>query len=126
RGDPPVNHLRRDLAPISSAAWDEIDEEARRSLRSLLAGRQSVDFTGPLGWDRAAVATGRVEPVEGSPGGGVRAQRRQVQPLLEPRAEFTLSRAELDAIDRGADDADLDPVVDAARPIALAEDGMVF
>lgn len=120
-----MTHLRRQLAPISDAAWSEIDEEATRALENFLAGRHVVDFTGPLGWDADSVSTGRVEPVEGGLD-DVRAMRRTVQPLLELRAELRLSRAELDAIDRGAEDADLDPVVDAARRIALAEDRMIF
>lgn len=123
-----MNHLRRELAPISDAAWAEIDDEARRALPSFLAGRQIVDFTGPLGWDHAAVPTGRTELLPASPGGSeaVRAARRTVQPLVELRVELTLSRDELDAIDRGAADADLGAVVEAARKIARAEDTMIF
>lgn len=121
-----MNHLRRQLAPISEAAWDEIDEEAGGALRSFLAGRHLVDFRGPLGWDTASVSTGRAETVETALGDSVRTARRTVQPLLELRTEFQLSLAELDAIDRGAEDADLDPVVDAAKRIALAEDRLIF
>ena len=39
---------------------------------------------------------------------------------------FELSRAELEAIERGAKDFDTDPVIDAARAIAIAEDRAVF
>lgn len=121
-----MNHLRRELAPISDAAWSEIDEEAARALSNFLAGRQIVDFSGPLGWDAACVTSGRTDPVESEPFEGITAARRRVQPLLELRAEFTLSLRELDAIERGAEDADLDPVVDAARSIARAEDRLIF
>jgi uncharacterized linocin/CFP29 family protein len=34
-----MNHLLRELAPIPSAAWPEIDEEARRTLKVMLAAR---------------------------------------------------------------------------------------
>ena len=51
---------------------------------------------------------------------------RRVQPLVELRTLFTLERAEIDAVERGAPDADWDPVVDAARRAALAEDRVVF
>jgi uncharacterized linocin/CFP29 family protein len=51
---------------------------------------------------------------------------RKVQPLVEFRAAFELPRSELDAIARGAKDADLQPVLDAARAIAIAEDHAVF
>ena len=49
-----------------------------------------------------------------------------MQPFVELRTPFTLDRAEIDAVDRGAPDADWDPVVDAARRAALAEDRLVF
>jgi uncharacterized linocin/CFP29 family protein len=54
------------------------------------------------------------------------ARVRDVQPLVEFRKSFELSRSELDAIPRGAQDADLRPVVDAARCAALAEDRAIF
>ena len=120
-----MNHLLRELAPITDDAWSEIDDEAARALKNFLTGRRLVDFEGPLGWDAAAVTTGRREPVE-IPVGNVYSAARQSKPLVELRAEFTLSREELDAIERGAKDADLDPVVDAARRIALAEDTLVI
>jgi len=120
-----VNHLRRDLAPISDAAWEEIDSEAKRSLTNFLAARRLVDFDGPLGWTTTCVATGRTNPIDDL-GAGVTASARRARPLVELRVPFVLSRAELDAVDRGARDVDLDPVIDAARHIALAEDTLVF
>jgi uncharacterized linocin/CFP29 family protein len=59
-------------------------------------------------------------------GGSVQARTRVVQPMVELRTTFELSRADLEAIDRGACDVDLDAVVDAAKSAALAEDEMVF
>jgi len=50
-----VNNLKRELAPISTAAWKEIDAEASRVLKLKLAGRKLVDFDGPLGPAAAAV-----------------------------------------------------------------------
>ena len=44
------NHLFRDRAPITEAGWEEIEKEAKRTLRGMLAGRRVVDFRGPLGW----------------------------------------------------------------------------
>jgi len=41
--------LKRSLAPIFPAAWDEIDEQAKTVLKGVLAGRKVVDVTGPLG-----------------------------------------------------------------------------
>jgi uncharacterized linocin/CFP29 family protein len=121
-----MNHLRRELAPIGTRAWQEIDGEARRTLKAHLAARRLVDFEGPLGWQASAVNLGRSEPVKAAPGDGVAARLRQVQPLVELSAEFELSLEELENIERGSKDHDLDPVRQAARAIADAEDHAVF
>jgi len=121
-----VNHLFRDLAPISSAAWAEVDVEAKRSLENFLAARRLVDFSGPHGWAESAIALGSIEALAKGPSDGVDGARRAVQPYVELRTTFTLERAELDAIERGHTSPDLDPVVDAARRIALAEDTAVL
>ena len=121
-----MNHLLRSKAPISDTAWGEIDSEATTSLKELLAARRIVDVSGPHGWAYSSEPTGRIVDVEPPNGLEVRARMRQVQPLLELRTPFTLDRSELDAIDRGACDADLDPVRFAARRAAMAEDRAVF
>ena len=43
-----MNNLHRELAPISDAAWADIEEETSRTLRCL-AGRRVVDVHGPGG-----------------------------------------------------------------------------
>jgi uncharacterized linocin/CFP29 family protein len=121
-----MNDLLRGLAPVSAAAWKAIDDEARQTLKRFLAARRLVDFHGPRGWDFSAVPVGRVRPLEQAPRPGVSAAARQVQPLVEFRADFTLGRAELEVVDRGGEDPDLDPVREAARAIAYAEDNAVF
>lgn len=121
-----MDDLRRELAPVPTAAWDEIDAEARSALEVALAARRLVDFVGPLGWAHSAVSLGRTEALRSGPGGNVQAARRTVLPLIECRVPFTLQRTELDATARGAKDADLEPVTKAAREMALAEDRAVF
>src|SRR3954471_10753064 len=106
-----MSHLHRHLAPISSEAWEEIEEEAKRTLKVTLAARKVVDFSGPKGWQKAAVGTGRVKELKTGPRAGVSAAQRQVLPLVELRAMFELSREELDAVDRGSKNPDLDPVI---------------
>jgi uncharacterized linocin/CFP29 family protein len=121
------NHLFRDKAPITEAGWVEIEKEAKRTLRTLLAARRVVDFRGPLGWDDSDVELGRADPIASPPNGkDVQARLRRIQPLVELRISFDVTRVELDAIDRGARDPNLDSVTAAAREIAIAEDRSVF
>ncbi|GAB4361743.1 MAG: family 1 encapsulin nanocompartment shell protein [Methylohalobius sp. ZOD2] len=121
-----MNDLRREFAPIVSEAWEAIDHEATATLKLILAGRKVVDFEGPSGWHTSAIGLGRVEVLTGRPYHGVEAGLRQVQPLVEFRAPFQLGRNELDTIARGAKDADLAPVKEAAWAMAIAEDRAVF
>jgi uncharacterized linocin/CFP29 family protein len=120
-----VSHLFREHAPITAAGWAAIEEEASETLRTYLAGRKLVDFSGPHGWERSAIDLGRIEEVAG-PSNDVSAALRCVQPLVELRTPMVVARAELDAIDRGSKSPDLDPVRDAARRLAQAEDQAVF
>ena len=121
-----MNHLFRELAPVSAAAWQQIEEEASRTLKTTLAARKLVDFSGPLGWDKAAVSLGRSEPLAAPPGSEAEARIRRVLALVELRVPFEMRRTELDAADRGAQDIDTEPVIQAARRIAIAEDRAVF
>ena len=120
-----MTHLHRELAPISDQAWAEIDKEASRTLRTFLAARRLMDFSGPHGWDYSADSLGRLERVPG-PVDGVEAGVRVVQPLVELRHCFSLPRTTVDDIDRGRPDPDLDRVIEAAKRAALAEDHMAF
>jgi uncharacterized linocin/CFP29 family protein len=121
-----VNDLHRGLAPIDDAAWRLIDDGARAVLKLNLAARRLVDFRGPLGWSAAAVASGSLAALPAGPLEGVDAALREAQPLLELRAPFRLARTAVDAVARGARDADLQPVIDAATRLARAEDRAVF
>ncbi len=118
--------LKRRHAPLTSEAWEQVDEEARRVLKLNLAGRKLVDFSGPHGWEHAGVNTGRLQPIEKGPLQGVSHAVRDVQPLVEMRAPVTMKIQELDYAARGAKDLDLDPVIDVAERIARAEDTAIF
>jgi uncharacterized linocin/CFP29 family protein len=61
-----------------------------------------------------------------TPGEGLTAVKRRVLPLVELRAAFAISRAELADADRGAEDVDFDALDDAARRLAVAENAAVF
>jgi uncharacterized linocin/CFP29 family protein len=120
-----MNNLHRDLAPITASAWSAIEQEATRTFKRHVAGRRVVDVSGPHGVDYSAVGLGRTAAID-SPDDGVQARQRLVAPLVELRAPFTLSREELDNVERGAADTDLDPVKAAAKKIAFAEDRAIF
>ena len=47
--NPSMNNLYRDLAPITEAAWDEIELEATRTFKRHIAGRRVVDVSEPGG-----------------------------------------------------------------------------
>jgi uncharacterized linocin/CFP29 family protein len=121
-----MNHLLREHAPISAEGWQQIEAEATGALKTLLAARRLVDFDGPLGWSAAAVATGRTEKLSAPLHKGVVSRRRLLLPLTEIRVPFEVSREELEAIGRGASDADLDTVRNAAHAAAIAEDRAIF
>ncbi|HET7053976.1 MAG TPA: family 1 encapsulin nanocompartment shell protein [Solirubrobacterales bacterium] len=121
-----MSHLLREHAPITERGWELLDSEARERLAPALAARRLVDFSGPFGWEHSATNLGRVEDVAGAPGEGVEAAQRRVLALVELRAPFSIARAELEAADRGAEDADLDSLDEAARQIAIAENAAVF
>jgi uncharacterized linocin/CFP29 family protein len=121
-----VSHLLREHAPITAEGWELLDSEARERLTPALAARRLVDFSGPHGWRHSATNLGRVRPLAEAPVDGVRGAQRQVLPLAELRAEVTLRRDELEAADRGAEDADLGPLDESAHRIAVAENAAVF
>jgi uncharacterized linocin/CFP29 family protein len=120
-----MNHLLRSYAPISDEGWSELDREVHERLLPGLAGRRLVDFSGPSGWEHSAVDLGRVTDID-APAAGLQAAQRRVLPLVELRAGFTVSRAELRDLDRGAVDLDFSSVDSAAKRTAEAENSAVF
>ena len=120
-----MNNLHRELAPISDAAWEQIEEEVTRTFKRHLAGRRAVDVSGPAGLALSAVGTGHLREIA-TPGDGVQARQREAKPLVELRVSFELDRQQIDDVERGANDADWEPAKIAARRLALAEDGAIF
>ncbi len=121
-----MNHLLRELAPISDSGWKLLDREAKDRLAPALGARRLVDFSGPHGWEHSATNLGRTAALKATPVDGVSALQRRVLPLVELRASFELPVAELRDADRGADDSDLGPLDAAAHRLAVAENVAVF
>lgn len=118
--------LKKELAPITPEAWQEIEDTARGVLTTNLGGRKLVDFDGPHGWTFAAINLGSVDLLDDEPVEGVHVGQRQVQRLVEVRVPFTLDLMVLDTIARGARAADLAPVEEAAERIARFENRAIF
>ncbi|WP_415971356.1 family 1 encapsulin nanocompartment shell protein [Rhodococcus sp. 077-4] len=120
-----MNNLHRELAPITAAAWAEIEEEATRTFSRHSAGRRVVDVADPAGSALDAVGTGHLAAIEPI-ADGVLTHARVSQPVVELRVPFTVSRSAVDDVERGARDSDWQPVKDAAEKIAFAEDRAIF
>jgi uncharacterized linocin/CFP29 family protein len=120
-----MNNLHRELAPISDAAWTEIEEETTRTLKRYLAGRRVVDVPTPGGVGLPAVGTGHLISIA-SPATDILARQREVKPLVELRVPFELTRDAIDDVERGSEDSDWQPAKDAAKLIAFAEDRAIF
>ena len=96
KGEDAMNHLLRQLAPISDAGWELLDDEARERLHGRAGGPPAGRLRRPA---RLAALGDQPRPHRGGrrrrrPMASARAQRR-VLPLVELRAEFSVSRAEL-------------------------------
>ena len=120
-----MNNLHRELAPVSDAAWSQIENEVARTFKRYVAGRRAVDVKPAAGTALSAVGTGHLHPIRASRE-GVKVRQRDVKALVELRVPFDLSRDAIDDVERGANDSDWQPAKDAARQIAFAEDGAVF
>ncbi|BBZ30409.1 bacteriocin [Mycolicibacterium madagascariense] len=120
-----MNDFYRDLAPVTKAAWREIEQEATRTFKRHIAGRRVVDVSDPGGPTAAAVGTGHLLDVA-APGDGIVAHLRESKPLVRLLEPFTIARVDIDDVERGSQDSDWDPVKAAAKKLAFAEDRAIF
>lgn len=116
--------FKKELAPIATEAWEEIEERAEEVIKATLSARKVLFVNGPLGLDKTSVSTGKLDIVNGKK--DVTTGLYQVQPLLESRVQFGLSRWELDNITRGAADVELGPLEEALRELALYEEDTIY
>lgn len=114
----------RELAPISSDAWEEMDERAEEVIKSHLSARKVVRVRGPMGIGVNVLSEGRLVNIREKQ--GVHFGTYHVLPLIEARVEFEMKRWELDNIARGARDVDYEPLEIAARSLALFEEDVVY
>jgi uncharacterized linocin/CFP29 family protein len=119
-----MDMLKRELAPLSSHVWEEIENRAAEILRSRLSARKVVHVEGPKGWNYTGVPEGRLDLVDDT--GDVKAGVYRVAPLSEARVRFNLNRWEMDNLNRGAKDIDLDSLDAAAEKIADFEENAIY
>jgi uncharacterized linocin/CFP29 family protein len=118
--------LRRELAPITDAAWTVIEDQARRSLTNSLSLRVVSDVSGPHGREFGAATRGRVTLPEAQPDSKAQVGVHRVQPLIEVRVPFQLDIWELDNAERGAQDIDLSALESACWDLVRFEEETVF
>lgn len=118
--------LRKELAPITAAAWKEIEEQIKKGLSNYLTARKFVDIDGPNGFDFGAVSTGRLTMPRNKTKEDVSYGIRSVLPLVEARKAFTLDQWELDNVDRGAMDIDLESLEKATKQMASFEETVIY
>ena len=95
-----MNNLHRELAPISDAAWAQIEEETSRTLKRYLAGRRVVDVQGPA----APPFRGRHRPPADDRGAERRHHRAAARGEAAGRAARSVraDRQAIDDVERGA------------------------
>jgi len=120
-----MDMLKRDLAPLSESAWNEIDKRAASILKTSLSARKAVKVVGPKGWDHTAISEGRLDILDAKEG-EVKSGIYKVQPLIEGRMSFSLNRWEMDNITRGAKDIDLSALDLAVKKIATFEENALY
>lgn len=118
-----MEFLKRELAPITGVAWEEIDKRAKLVLTNHLTARKVVNVLGPKGRDFESISLGRMGLREKE---GLYYGIYKTQPLVETRITFTMNRWELDNIERGAKDINFDKLDEAVKKAALFEDSAIF
>jgi len=119
--------LRRNAAPLSEKVWKAIDEAAVSIAKQTLVARRIADLDGPRGWNHVATQLGTFRPasvMKADP--SVRFSVPDVMLLTEIRCDFKLSWSVIDIFERVGPPLDPDPIEDAARKTATAEDRLVF
>lgn len=118
--------LNKKRAPFPTEVWTQLEEAATQALEPKLSARKVVTVSGPHGLDYAAANTGKLDPEYSGDEDGLHWSRREVHPLMEIRAPFSLKRNTLEDIIRGAEAIALEPLDDAAARMAGFEESAVY
>jgi len=119
--------LRRNAAPLSQKAWNEIDDIAGSMFKQTVVARRIVDFDGPRGWNHVATQLGTFKPAQlPKVSGKVRFSIPDVMLLTELRADFAVSWADIDIFERVGPTLESKTIEEAGRDMALAEDALAL
>lgn len=118
--------LKRSIAPITSDAWEEINDTAKEAIVSRLTARKILKILGPKGLNYNAVGEGRLENLKGDPSKEVCTGTYKMKHLVEARISFEISKWELDNVERGAKDIEFDSLEEAAKKLALFEEDAIY
>lgn len=121
-----MNILKKAIAPITDAGWAEIKDRTKKIFELYLTARNFVDIDGPNGLQQGGISTGRLLLPENHSDKGINYGIREILPMIEVRCPFELDLWELDNIERGARDVDLEPLEKAAREICLFEEKAIY
>jgi len=120
-----MDFLKKGLAPITQKAWEELDNRSKEIFKNKLKMRTIVDLEGPYGWDYSSYNLGKNGLVE-NPRDGLGWGIRQVLPLVEIRNPFVLKQWELDNVERGLENPDLEGLETAAKQLASFENNIIL
>jgi len=120
-----MSFLRREKAPITVKAWEEIDKRAVEIFSTQLYGRRLVEIEGPYGWKYSAHPIGETE-ILSNENDKVKWGLRKSLPLIELRVPFVLNLWELDDIERGKETTNFSSLEEAAIKVAEFEDKVIF
>ena len=124
-----MNNLHRELAPISDAAWVQIEEGKPRERSSCYLSRAVALWTFTAA--RRFCSFGRRQP-DTCAHHRISRRRRDLAPARCQSPGRTACpvrssrRQMIDDVERGANDSDWQPTKDAARKLAFAEDRAIF
>lgn len=118
--------LKKKMAPLSSEMWKEIKDQAKSVLATSRTVRKFADVDGPYGPDFAAVSTGRYKVPRQKWKTGINYGIREALPLVEVRIPFELDLWELENIERGAKDINLDNLDIALKTTLNLEENIIY
>jgi len=121
-----MNILKKSIAPVTDNAWKEITDQISKVLKSYLTARRFVDIDGPNGLEQGGVSTGRLTIPDNQSDMSINYGIREYLPMVEVRKPFELDLWELDNIERGAKDIELEALEEATKEIAGFENNAIF